>query len=93
MFRRTMHHVCVNCGYEGPVPIEAPGKMLWVVLLAVVWNAWLFHRARMEWEALAACLFALLSAWVATKLPRWVICPACKWKHPLHRSEERRRKG
>ena len=43
----------------------------------------------------AACLFALFSAWVATKLPRSVICPACRWKHPLTRreAEQRRHRG
>lgn len=92
MFRRSMHHACPNCGHEGPAPVQGPGKLLWIVLLAVVWNAWLFHKAGMEWQALAACLFALVSAWVTTKLPRWVTCSACRWKHPLNARERRERK-
>ncbi len=91
MFKREYHYVCPNCGYEGPAPIQGPGKLLWVVLFALVWNAWLFHRIGLEWEALVACLVALVSGWLAFKLPRWVVCPACAWKHPLDRLERQKR--
>jgi hypothetical protein len=53
----------------------------------MAWNAWLFHHAGMELEALGACVFALLGAWVSLKLPRWIRCPACRWRHPVGHDE------
>lgn len=61
--------------------------MLWILLVAMAWNAWLFHHAGMELEALGACVFALLGAWVSLKLPRWIRCPACRWRHPVGHDE------
>lgn len=91
MMRRKLHYSCVNCGFEGAVAVKGLDKLLWVVILAIVWNAWLFHHVGMEWEALGACVFALVCGWVAFKLPRWVECPACRWKHPLDALEEKGR--
>jgi len=39
--------------------------------------------AGMELEALFACLVALVGAWGTFKMPRWIRCPACGWKHPV----------
>ena len=61
--------------------------MLWILLVAMAWNAWLFHHAGMELEAVGACVVALLGAWVSFKLPRWIRCPACRWRHPVGRDE------
>lgn len=80
--------VCVNCGFEGVVPVKGAGFLMWAVLCAVVVNAWLFHQAKMELEALGACLFALFAAWGVLKLPRWIKCPACGWKHPVGKDDE-----
>ena len=87
LVRRRRAFKCVNCGFECQAPVRGAGPLLWIVLLAMAWNAWLFHRARMEPEALAACVFALLGAWGALKLPRWILCPACGWKHPVKPGE------
>jgi hypothetical protein len=84
---RQKRFECVNCGYEGSAPITGAGPLLWILLLATAWNAWLFHHAGMELEALGACVFALLGAWVSLKLPRWIRCPACRWRHPVGRDE------
>ncbi len=81
--RRRRRFACVNCGYEGSARITGVGPLLWVVLLAMAWNAWMFHHAGMEPEALFACLVALVGAWGTFKMPRWIRCPACGWKHPL----------
>lgn len=78
---------CPNCGWEGHAPAKGAPVLLWVVLIALAWNAWLFHNAGMYFEALLACVVSLSGAWVTSKLPRWIICPACKWKHPLGRDE------
>ena len=78
---------CPNCGWEGHVPTKGAPPLLWVVLVALVWNAWLFHKAHMYFEALLACVVSLSGAWVTSKLPRWIVCPACKWRHPLGQGE------
>ncbi len=87
LFRKRRFH-CPNCGWEGHAPEKGAGPLLWVVLAAMVWNAWLFHKAGMEAEALIACVVALLGAWATSKLPRWIVCPACKWKHPTSSDEK-----
>ena len=48
MMRRKLHYSCVNCGFEGAVAVKGLDKLLWVVILAIVWNAWLFHHVGME---------------------------------------------
>ena len=78
---------CVNCGFEGSAPITGAGPLLWVLLVAMAWNAWLFHHAGMELEAVGACFIALLGAWGTFKMPRWIRCPACQWRHPVGRDE------
>lgn len=87
MVFRKRRFECPNCGWEGHAPVKGPGVLLWIVLGAMVWNAWLFHKAGMEFEALLACVIALGGAWMAGKLPGWIECPACKWKHPTDRSK------
>lgn len=84
---RKRRFVCANCGFEGVVPVKGAGWLLWVVIVAIAWNAWLFHRAGLELEAVGACVVALVAAWGALKLPRWIHCPACGWKHPVDGSE------
>jgi hypothetical protein len=79
---------CANCGYEGSVPATGTGPLLWVVLVAMAWNAWMFHRVGMELEALVACVATLLGAFAASKTPRWIKCPACGWKHPVGPSDK-----
>ena len=85
--RRRRRFECVNCGFEGTAPVTGAGPLLWILLVAMAWNAWLFHHAGMELEAIGACVFALLGAWVSLKLPRWIRCPACRWRHPLGHDE------
>lgn len=80
---------CPNCGWTGTVPVKGPSPLLWIVLLAMAWNGWLFHKAGMEFEALLSCVVALGGAWATSKLPRWYICPACKWKHPLSKDDRK----
>ena len=84
---RKRPFLCVNCGFEGVVPVKGVNALMWVVIAAIAWNAWLFHHAKMELEALAACVLALLSAWIVQKLPRWIQCPVCGWKHPVGKDE------
>lgn len=85
---RQYRYSCVNCGFEGQASAKGAPVLLWVVLVAVVWNAWQFHHERMELEALGACVFALLGGWATFKLPRWIQCPACGWKHPVGESDK-----
>ena len=85
--RRRKRFRCVNCGFEGSAPVTGAGPLLWILLLALAWNAWLFHHAGMEFEAAGACFFALLCAWGTLKLPRWIRCPACRRRHPLGHDE------
>lgn len=85
---RKKRFVCANCGFEGVVPVKGAGWLMWLVIVAIAWNAWLFQRAGMELEALGACVVALAAAWGAIKLPRWIHCPACGWKHPVDKSEK-----
>lgn len=87
VFGRKKRFVCANCGFEGQVPVKGAGILIWVVIVAIVWNAWLFHHAQMEIEALVACVFALVAAWGVSKLPRWIVCPACGWKHPVGKED------
>ncbi|MCB9496190.1 MAG: hypothetical protein H6686_04795 [Fibrobacteria bacterium] len=87
MILKKRRFVCPNCGWEGHAPVRGAGPLLWAVLVAMVWNAWLFHQAGMEAQALAACLVSLIGSWGATKLPRWIICPACRWKHPVQEGD------
>lgn len=82
---------CANCGFEGSVPVTGTGPLLWVVLVAMAWNAWLFHRAGMDVESVLACAATLVCAVAAIKTPRWVKCPACGWKHPVGPGEPPRR--
>lgn len=84
---RKERFVCANCGYEGVAQVKGVYTMMWVVIAAIAWNAWMFHKANLDFEAVVACVFALFSAWVAQKLPRWIQCPACNWKHPVGKGE------
>ncbi|MBK8802126.1 MAG: hypothetical protein IPN71_08725 [Fibrobacteres bacterium] len=86
-FGRSRPFECPNCGFEGRAPVRGAGPLLWIVLVAVAWNAWLFQRAHMEVQAVVAAVFALLGAWGAMRLPRWVRCPACGWRHPVGNDE------
>jgi len=82
MIFRKRRFVCPNCGWEGHAPVKGPGFMMWIVLAAMVWNAYQFQRMGMVFESLLACVVALGGAWATRKLPGWIVCPACKWKHP-----------
>ncbi|MEK7394208.1 MAG: hypothetical protein AAB214_16740 [Fibrobacterota bacterium] len=88
--RKKKPFECPNCGFEGQVPVKGAGPLIWVAIVAIVWNAWLFHRAHMEIEALVACVFALVAAWGVSKLPKWIRCPACGWKHPVGEGDDSR---
>jgi hypothetical protein len=85
--RHKKRFVCANCGFEGAVAMKGVNPLLWVVVGAIFWNAWLFHHVGMELQALLACLFALLTAWIVLKLPRWIQCPLCGWKHPVGKED------
>lgn len=85
--RHKKQFACANCGYEGSAPVKGVNPLLWVVTAAIGWNAWLFHHAGMEFQAAMACVFALLTAWVVLKLPRWIQCPLCGWKHPMGKDD------
>ena len=87
-WRRKRTFECVNCGFEGSAPVTGAGPLLWIVLVAMAWNAWLFHHAHMEIEALVACVVTLVGAYATSKTPRWIKCPACGWKHPVGHDEK-----